>query len=251
VGAMNTRSTLGTADDVMTSYSSKGPTNIDHLVKPDLVAPGNRVLSLRSYGSTLDTLYPVNEVPDSALTSTQLALPSFNYYQLSGTSISAAMVTGAVAVLLEQNPKLMPDQVKARLMRTAAKWAAKSVTVVDPLTGIGYLVENDVFTVGAGTLNLPAALADTQSSKGSAASPLATYSASTGSTAISSVNAIWGSNAIWGYNAIWVSNGIWGTNAIWGSNAIWGANAIWGSNAIWGAGTPAGEAAAIAIMGEN
>ena len=32
----------------------KGPTAIDHIVKPDLVAPGNRMVSLRAAGSTLD-----------------------------------------------------------------------------------------------------------------------------------------------------------------------------------------------------
>ena len=45
VGAMNTEGTLGRADDKMTTYSSKGPTLFDHVVKPDLVAPGNRMFS--------------------------------------------------------------------------------------------------------------------------------------------------------------------------------------------------------------
>src|SRR3984893_15116553 len=46
VGAMNTLGTLTSTDDKITSYSSKGPTAIDHVVKPDLVAPGNHILSL-------------------------------------------------------------------------------------------------------------------------------------------------------------------------------------------------------------
>ena len=50
VGAMNTKGTPDRSDDVMTSYSSKGPTAIDHIVKPDLVAPGNRVVSLQIGG---------------------------------------------------------------------------------------------------------------------------------------------------------------------------------------------------------
>src|SRR5689334_1939709 len=53
VGAMNTKGTPDRSDDVMTSYSSKGPTAIDHIVKPDLVAPGNKVISLQAQGSTL------------------------------------------------------------------------------------------------------------------------------------------------------------------------------------------------------
>jgi serine protease AprX len=43
VGAMKTMQTLGRGDDLIATYSSKGPTLVDHVVKPDLVAPGNKV----------------------------------------------------------------------------------------------------------------------------------------------------------------------------------------------------------------
>ena len=42
-------------DDNVASYSSKGPTLIDHIVKPDIVAPGNSVVSVLA--STSCTLY--------------------------------------------------------------------------------------------------------------------------------------------------------------------------------------------------
>jgi len=51
VGAMKTMSTLSRADDLIASYSSKGPTPIDHIVKPDIVAPGNRIISLLAFNS--------------------------------------------------------------------------------------------------------------------------------------------------------------------------------------------------------
>src|SRR5205823_3546528 len=66
VGAMNTLSTPDRSDDVMTTYSSKGPTLADHIVKPDLVAPGNRIFSILDSGSTLVTQGPGNVVPLSA-----------------------------------------------------------------------------------------------------------------------------------------------------------------------------------------
>ena len=52
---MNTQGTLSRTDDTITSYSSKGPTMYDHVVKPDLVAPGNQVASLISHNSNLAT----------------------------------------------------------------------------------------------------------------------------------------------------------------------------------------------------
>ena len=60
VGAMNTKGTPNRGDDVPASYSSKGPTAIDHIVKPDLVAPGNRIVSLLQGAGTLPKLYPGN-----------------------------------------------------------------------------------------------------------------------------------------------------------------------------------------------
>src|SRR5713226_4638393 len=51
VGAMKDMRTLTRGDDLIASYSSKGPTLIDHVVKPDIVAPGNRIISLIQTGS--------------------------------------------------------------------------------------------------------------------------------------------------------------------------------------------------------
>src|SRR5581483_5730262 len=120
VGAMNTMGTQTETDDVIASYSSKGPTLLDHYAKPDLVAPGNRIYSVRPNGSTLDNSYQGNRVPHR-----MYMLKGDNndgdYYVLSGTSMATPMVSGAVALMLQQDPTLTPDQVKARLMKTADK----------------------------------------------------------------------------------------------------------------------------------
>ncbi|HSK42368.1 MAG TPA: S8 family peptidase, partial [Candidatus Binatia bacterium] len=115
VGATNTHATDSTADDTMTSFSSKGPTLLDHLAKPDLVAPGNRLVSLLASGSTLDKGYSGNEVNPALYGSNS---STAYYFRMSGTSMAAPMVTGAVALMLERIPSLTPDQVKARLMKT-------------------------------------------------------------------------------------------------------------------------------------
>src|SRR5271166_1317963 len=98
VGAMNTMSTLSRTDDKIASYSSKGPTLIDHIVKPDLVAPGNQILSLRAAGSTLDQADPNNRVPLSVYSTGASDTNSADYFMLSGTSMAAPMVSGAAAL---------------------------------------------------------------------------------------------------------------------------------------------------------
>src|SRR6185503_14106493 len=93
VGALNTKGTPWRSDDEVASYSSKGPTLFDRLIKPDLVAPGNKILSLSAPGSTL-----AREHPELVTGSGQNAR-----LQLSGTSMAAAVVSGSVAVLIQGN----------------------------------------------------------------------------------------------------------------------------------------------------
>ena len=145
VGAMKQMGT-NRAGDLIASYSSKGPSAIDHVVKPDVVAPGNRVISLAGKsGTQLEHIYPQDQV-------------NSDYLVLSGTSMAAAVVSGMVADLLQANPGLTPDQVKAILMRSASKAFPVSSSTYDPTTGITYVSQYDAFTVGAGDVDLRAAL---------------------------------------------------------------------------------------------
>ena len=121
VGAMKTMGTPTRVDDLIASYSSKGPTAIDAIAKPDLVAPGNLLVSLEAPGSTLYASYPGNQVPYSFYVNGGSNAPSSSYFTLSGTSMASGVVSGIVADLLQKSPSLNPDQVKARLMKTAWK----------------------------------------------------------------------------------------------------------------------------------
>ena len=62
VGAIKTNGTYSTTDDTIATYSSKGPTGYDQIAKPDLVAPGNRVVSDDNPASTLWKSYSSNLV---------------------------------------------------------------------------------------------------------------------------------------------------------------------------------------------
>jgi serine protease AprX len=106
VGAADDRGTPSTNDDLLASYSGYGKTT-DGFSKPDIVAPGTNIISLIPGRDAV----LVQEFPSK--------LVSTNYFRLSGTSMSAPMVTGAVALLLQDEPSLNPDQVKYRLMATA------------------------------------------------------------------------------------------------------------------------------------
>ena len=106
-GALDDMATPSTADDEMTDFSSAGPTSPDGWVKPDLVASGRSVVSLAAPGSTIDNSNPSARVGAANFVG-------------SGTSFSAAITSGAAALVLADNPGLTPNEVKARLLGTAA-----------------------------------------------------------------------------------------------------------------------------------
>jgi serine protease AprX len=258
VGAMNTIATLSRTDDKIASYSSKGPTPIDHIVKPDLVAPGNQILSLRVTGSTLDREYRDNQVPVSLYSADASNTSAPNYFMLSGTSMAAPMVSGAAALLLQEKPWLTPDQVKAKLMKTARKSFPASSFSTDPVTGIQYVAQNDMFTVGAGYLDIGAAVnLQDEAPAVSAASPQAIYDAANNTVGIvNGTTVVWGSSAIWGTDAVWGDSVVWGSSIVWGSSVVWGSSTmegfsvVWGSSVVWGAGGTSPDGTNIAIQGD-
>jgi serine protease AprX len=156
--------------------------------------------------------------------------------------MAAPIVAGAAALLLQKNPALTPDQVKARLMKTATKTFPATSTNIDPLTGAALTVTYDLFTVGAGYLDIPAALNNTDLSGGPATSPRAVYDASDGSTSVLiEPGSVWDNAVIWGTAVVWgtnvVINGdavVWGTAVIWGTDTSGGFAVIWGTNNLWG-----------------
>ena len=124
VGASDTGGTETAKDDFVTAFSNCGTD--DRSV--DLVAPGRSIESLRVPGSSADIKYPS-------------AVVDQRFFKGSGTSQSAAVVSGAAALVISQRPDITPDQVKAVLMESARPLKSASTTCQ-----------------GAGTLSLGKAL---------------------------------------------------------------------------------------------
>ena len=110
VGALNTWGTVNRSDDTVATFSSRGPSAYDLAVKPDIAAPGTRILSLQADGAFLPAMYPSIHVAGSGNNA---------YMYLSGTSMAAPMVSGGVALLLQGSPNLSPAQVKFALQNGA------------------------------------------------------------------------------------------------------------------------------------
>jgi serine protease AprX len=253
VGAMKTMGTIGRWDDRIASYSSKGPTAIDHIAKPDLVAPGNQVISLIASGSTVNK-NSLNKIPWSYYRHTTSPDYSSAYYRLSGTSMATPMVSGAAVLLLERNPTLTPDQVKARLMRTAYKTFPSSSITADPESGVLYQNFYDIFTVGAGYLDIEAALTDNHLASKPARSPVVAYDAAARRACIVyDPSTVWGDSALWEDVAIWGDLALWGDVAMWGNNGTSGFSAVWGDSALWGDSTSTAEPSSLNLLlrGEN
>lgn len=109
VGATDDRGTISLVDDVMAQFSAYGVTP-EGVAKPELVAPGRNIIAFLpgNQDTTIGEEHGSNRIDQ-------------NYFRMSGTSMSAPMVAGATALLLQDEPNLAPNQVKYRLMATANK----------------------------------------------------------------------------------------------------------------------------------
>jgi serine protease AprX len=252
------------ANDRIATYSGRGPSRIDHVLKPDIVAPGNRVISTLA-GNTYLSGFEANIIKLAEYSSSSSNRDSNKYFRLSGTSMAAPVVSGAAALMLEIDPTLSPDTVKARLMISADKWRHPDGRY-------------DAFTFGAGYLNIAAALARTEVAEGHAVSPRVFRDTLgnvriDGAQIVGGTQVIWGPAIGWGLETVTTLQVIWGrsvepiTQVIWGngllgeviqpiSQVIWGSGAIfsnplWTDQMIWGESSGAVDLTSKALSGER
>jgi serine protease AprX len=260
VGASSHEGTVIRTDDVMAGYSSRGPTAIDFEAKPDVVAPGTGIVSLSDPASTMYVSKTEYLLSGSLLSATK------PYLSLTGTSMASPVVAGTVALMMQANPALTPNMVKAILQYTAESYS-----------------QYNALTQGAGFLNSHGAVQLARyfrtAQEGSRLSMPRTWSKQviwgnhriTGGVIRPNANAFqlgttWGAaldgdgdNIVWGTllkndsdNLVWGTAGllsednlVWGTvldssgdNLVWGT-ALSGDNLVWGTlsgddNIVWG-----------------
>jgi serine protease AprX len=210
VGAMDDGRTVAREDDVLARFSARGPSLIDHVVKPDLVAPGAFIVSLRAVGSVLDVTHPEAVLPTGTYRTDGDRNRPGDYMVFSGTSLAAPMVSGAAAVMLQREPGLRPSDVKARLMASASK------------------DEHLPFETGAGYLDIEAALASRVTAS-SALSPVAVPAAD-GSLAVQPLEGSWDSS--WQQGLIWGGQRFFGTLTTTENDQVTSSGLVWGSNGM-------------------
>jgi serine protease AprX len=250
VGATKSGGSSAQSAETLASYSSKGPTTYDHVVKPDLVAPGNDIVSLAAPGATLEAAYPAELVTGTD--------GNNHYFKLSGTSMATPVVTGAVALLLQENSALTPDQVKARLIKTTYKVFPTSTVAWVPHLSQNFTAFYDLFSVGSGLLNMQTAVNNADlapATTGAALSPSVVYNPSNGTVSlvegngsIAAGSVVWGSSVVWGTSVVWGAN-ISGSSVVWGSALPWNSNALSAFSVVWGSSTGTGTQASSVVWG--
>ncbi|MBC8028071.1 MAG: S8 family peptidase [Steroidobacteraceae bacterium] len=226
VGAMTDNFTTSKNDDRLASFSSTGPT-FEGFVKPDLVAPGGHVWGYMGTYMKIAVDHPTY-------------MNSGDFFTMSGTSQSAAAVSGVVALVLSKNPGLTPDQVKCRIIAsgkpavTSDGKAAYSVfqqgTGLVDATAAANGTTNNCANVG---LNVAADLAGTQHFMGRATQ------LSDGSFKVTTPNSqLWEQGKLWDQGFLWSQSYLWNQGFLWPQGQLWPQGFNWNQGATYASDIP-------------
>jgi serine protease AprX len=272
VAALNTWGTVTPDDDTIATYSSRGPTKYELGLKPDLAAPGNKIVSLEAPGSYMSKTYPALHVAGSKNNA---------YTLMSGTSMAAGMVSGGAALLLEGSvltarqvklalqlsARFMPDEgvLRAGVGRVnlySARRVNSAVTAltgtIPPVTIAGRTVKPSGLMMNNGQPLLDGLLAPVGTTTVGSLGMLATWLNSTLTSArisglqmvwgdqIPALQMVWGDNSILGQQMVWGDLTPFGQQMVWGDNSlaqqmVWGDNTLLGQQMVWGDNTLFGQ----------
>jgi serine protease AprX len=235
VGAMTDNFTRDDpADDRLASFSSAGPT-YEGFVKPEIVAPGGHVLGLMGPNDYLPNTY--KEFFDGSY-----------YFQMSGTSQATAVTTGVVALLLQAQPSLTPDQVKCKLI-SSARPAVKSDG------GLAY----SVFQQGFGMVDAALALMNPYTTcanqgldiiselrnKKHFAGPARQdasgnyYVVDANGNPVGGTGYLWNNGYLWNQGYLWTNGYLWSQGYLWNQGYLWSSGYLWSNGYLWSQSTVA------------
>ena len=127
-GALDDRGSTRLDDDVLAPWSSRGVTQ-DGFQKPEVLAPGNRLVAPLAPRSDFQSLC-------------RRCVVGRNYFRLSGTSMSSAVVSGVAALVIQANPGMTPNQVKGAILSTRRQ-----------VPGVGAAIDANAALDGTGSAN--------------------------------------------------------------------------------------------------
>jgi subtilisin family serine protease len=229
VGAMTDNYTpTNTADDRLASFSSTGPT-YEGFVKPEIVAPGGHVTGVMNKNQAIARAHPSFHDAN-------------NYYTMSGTSQAAAVVSGVVALMLQAQPTLTPNQVKCKLMSSA-------LAAVDGSGKLAYTV----FQQGAGQVNALAAVFNPYTNCGNVGLDIAAdlagtkhfggpahqkadgtfYVVDAAGQQINQQGYLWNNGYLWNQGYLWSNGYIWSNGYLWNNGYVWNSGYVWNNGTLW------------------
>jgi serine protease AprX len=237
VGALTDNYTpYNPANFSLASFSSTGPT-YEGFVKPEVVAPGGHIAASMSSSS-----YLANIDPNSMSVGEQM-------FTMSGTSMATAVTTGVVALMLQADPALTPDNVKCRLLSSAATAVTSSGALAYSVfqQGAGFInAVQAVNSTASGCanqgLNIAADLAGTEHFGGPANENadgdfyIMNMAGSTWGTSQSGAGLTWSTGYPWDQGYSWSSGYLWSQSYAWSTGYAWSSSYAWSTSYAWSSG---------------
>jgi subtilisin family serine protease len=230
VGAMTNNYTPGSAtDDRLASFSSTGPT-YEGFVKPEIVAPGGHIVGVMEEDMVIPKAHP------------SFVTTGHDEYTMSGTSQAAAVVSGTVALMLQANPSLTPNQVKCKLMSSAR-------AAIDAAGKLAY----SVFQQGSGQVNAYAAVYNPYTNCGNPGLDIAAdiagtkhfggpahqksdgtyYIVDSSGQTINQQGYLWNNGYLWNQGYLWSNGYLWSQGYLWNQGYLWSNGYLWSSGYLW------------------
>ena len=221
------------SDDRLASFSSTGPT-YEGFVKPELIAPGGHITASMSGSS-----YLANIDPNSMM-------PGENLFTMSGTSMAAAVTSGVVALMIQEDPSLTPDTVKCRLLSSAEPAVSSAGTLAYSVFQQGAGLIDAVAAVNSSAsgcanvgLDVAADLAGTEHFGGPANETasgefyIMNMAASTWGTPLPGDGLTWDAGYAWNQGYSWSQGYVWADGYSWSDGYTWSSADTWTKADTW------------------